>query len=162
METIVEAIRHLEGDHLFSDERNNNGGGQSSTSRSCSPPRAMEICSSSSSSPSHVQSRLLMEAPLALTSTAPALISASAGFPTTVQTGVPVSTTVTSLKHHVLNRIARSSELEEQPINLEFRPGQSRSPSPSSYMNQQAQGIQLQYQMQPQQLRPGVIVVKHS
>ena len=89
-------------------------------------------------------------------------------------TVIPVSTTVTSLKHHVLNRLARSGELEE-PINLEYRPvSVSRSPSPPPshciqqqhhhphhLAPQQTPSSVAQFHLQ-QQLRPGVIVVKHS
>ncbi|CAL8079740.1 unnamed protein product [Orchesella dallaii] len=175
LNSIVEAIRQLEGDHLF-DERTP---ARSSVSPpSASPPRAMEVCSSSGNSPSHAQSQtyghpvgVYMEAPLALT--------ASVGVPEgqsnggiamrsayqTSATVVPVSTTVTSLKHHVLNRIARSNEVEEQPINLEYRPVVSRSPSPHHHMTHPQpppQSSVAQCYIQQQQHRPGVIVVKHS
>ncbi|CAG7704203.1 unnamed protein product [Allacma fusca] len=163
LETIVEAIRHLEGDHLFSDDRNNSTPMSTPPSAS-SPIRAMEICSSAGSSPSHSHGSAMVEmAPLALTAThspslgqlqlPPQQLSGNC-FPTAT-----VSTTVTSLKQHVLSRLARSSEIDDQPINLEFRPVISRSPSP---IHQQPQSIPVQFQLQQQHLRPGVIVVKHS
>ncbi|ODM91520.1 Transcription factor AP-4 [Orchesella cincta] len=176
LNSIVEAIRQLEGDHLFADDRTP---ARSSVSPpSASPPRAMEVCNSSGNSPSHAQSQtyghpvgVYMEAPLALTAASVAVPepvqSSGLAMRSAYQTSatiVPVSTTVTSLKHHVLNRIARSNEVEEQPINLEYRPVVSRSPSPHHMTHPQPsqQSSVPQCYIQQQQLRPGVIVVKHS
>lgn len=56
LETIVEAIRHLEGDHLFTESDDRNNSTPSSSPPSASPPRGMEICVSPVSpgdSPSH-------------------------------------------------------------------------------------------------------------
>ena len=176
----MEAIRHLEGDHLFSDDRNNST--PSSTPPSAASPRAMEICSSAGSSPSHSHGHTMIEInPLSLASAhCPSVVGqnevqsqsqqlqqqqqmSGSTFPSAT---VSSSTPVTTLKHHLLNRLARSSELDDQPINLEFRPVSSppRSPSPIHHHHlQQAQNIPVQFHLQQQQqLRPGVIVVKHS
>ena len=140
LETIVEAIRHLEGDHLFSDERVKSSPGESTSSDSATG--SMEICQSPEGSPTSMQSQSMNEVQINFVSTP----SSHTPQPST---STPVSTTVTSLKHHVLNRIARTSEAEDQPMNLEFRPA-SRSPSPFA-----------KNQMQ-QHVRPGVIVVKSN
>lgn len=146
METIVEAIRHLEGDHLFSDDRT------SKSSSSDSPSRPMEICQSPEGSPTHSeQSQAMNEMPLTYMGT-PSCLSRTANMnqlPNNATATTSASTTVTSLKHHVLNRIARTSDAEEQPMNLEFRPA-SRSPSPPFAPIHPVQ----------MQQRPGVIVVK--
>jgi len=121
----------------------------------------MEICSSSSGSPN--ASQTIVEVPLALTAT---LSSASCqalppGTTFIVASSSGTGTTpVTSLKHHMLNSVSRTVEVvEEQPINLEFRPGQSRSPSPFTSQASPPSSSSAHVQ---QQLRPGVIVVKHS
>lgn len=132
LETIVEAIRHLEGDHLFSDDRNHST--PSSSPPSASPQVIVEVSSSASGSPNNSQS--VVEVPLALTAT---LSSAScpvlpAGT-TYIVANAPIitSTSTSSLKQHTPTSIARSGgatiKVEDQPINLEFRPGPSRSPS---------------------------------
>lgn len=52
LETIVEAIRHLEGDHLFSDDRNHSTPSSSPPSAS---PHAMDLSTSDSTSPNGSQ-----------------------------------------------------------------------------------------------------------
>lgn len=52
LETIVEAIRHLEGDHLFSDDRNHSTPSSSPPSAS---PHAMDLSTSDSTSPNSTQ-----------------------------------------------------------------------------------------------------------
>lgn len=157
METIVEAIRHLEGDHLFSDDRIN-------FTRSSSPPsaspRGMDISMSASASPNCSQTTV--EVPLALTATlstscqaspmATAYSGSSGVAPGTISTPTAI---IMKQQHVVTPPVSRIVEVEDQPINLEFRPGLSRSPSP--FNNQTSPSS-----CQQQQLRPGVIVVKHS
>jgi len=151
----VEAIRHLEGDHLFSDDRNNSSSSPSSPADSAPE---MEICSSGSSPVSHHSqspSCSSMELPMV-----------EIQIPASTATGpdsLVATETVTSLNHHVLTRLSHdSSDPEEQPINLEFRPS-SRSPSPELILptigtQPTLQPINVQYH----QLRPGVIVVKQN
>ncbi|OXA52863.1 transcription factor AP-4 [Folsomia candida] len=157
LETIVEAIRHLEGDHLFSDDRIN-------FTRSSSPPsaspRGMDISMSASASPNCSQTTV--EVPLALTATlstscqaspmATAYSGSSGVAPGTISTPTAI---IMKQQHVVTPPVSRIVEVEDQPINLEFRPGLSRSPSP--FNNQTSPSS-----CQQQQLRPGVIVVKHS
>jgi transcription factor AP-4 len=158
LETIVEAIRHLEGDHLFSDDCHDSSSPPTTSPCSASPPGAMEICSSPGSSPSHSQSMVELPLPMrsSVSTSSPSCQpqSSGSGYPSSP----PASTIVTSLKNHVLNRIARTSDVEEQPINLEFRPGLSVTKSPPAFSTHQSM---VQFQLQ-QQDRPGVIVVKHS
>lgn len=219
----MEAIRQLEGDHLFADDRLPSGPNYSPVSppSASAQQRAMEISPpSSNTSPHHRIPTMVVtghtqptkltyhcsEVPLALTSPAnssannnnhsmlmheqgesgagPVITARPIYHPQpTNPTVIPVTTTVTSLKHHVLNRLARSGEMEEQPINLEYRPvSRSPSPPPSHCIQQQQQqqhyahGHQILYAHAPQsttsvaqfhiqqqqQQRPGVIVVKHS
>lgn len=198
----MEAIRQLEGDHLFADDRSPP---RITASPPSTSPRAMEVCSSNgnpSSSeymspapqvttvrqpwsgtcqPPSYKPVPIHEKPLALTTftvTPSESMHHASQYHQTSATVVPVSTTVTSLKHHVLNRLARSNELEDQPINLEYRPAASRSPSPPPQQHHHHIHIQhhpqiahqqppqqstiSQFHLQQQQLRPGVIVVKHS
>jgi hypothetical protein len=162
LETIVEAIRHLEGDHMFSDDRHSST--PSSSPPSNSPRALLDGCSSSTGSPGGSQT--LMEVPLALTATlsssCQALPPGTTTFIVASPTGSGNNVTVSPLlkQHHMLNTVSRTVEIvEEQPINLEFRPGHSRSPSP---FTSQASSPPSSSNPQHQQLRPGVIVVKHS
>ena len=129
METIVEAIRHLEGDHLFSDDHNNSAASSPSPVDS---PREMEICSSGSSPTSHhsqAQSNVVItmeEVPMVEIQTL-----------STTATNSNSTNTVTSLKHLLFTSVKTETKVSPGIPNtfdwtLELESNQEFSAAPVS------------------------------